>query len=306
MALEFVPEVLTQKNLVLKILGGELLLVELLGIPDLHLIEEMEAGVSVHADVLPFFVRAKENGGSKNALEAVDESAVVGAVFGKAESFQNLGCAFEVDEPIFAPERERRHPDRNEAVLAEWKTVIGVAGDLKDKLSIAALVFQDIFFRSFHGQATQNEGPRTVDKLLLLGRISRAGHFDGLNAAELPFGNDKISPLPLELTQGFARLNDVAGLLHQSPALRDRGAAVLGKEIIQRFFEHVLDAQVAPFEADLLQLPRNGRVKESCDGLLPFPAGRSERRGGRSCLRSFEDGRFSGGSAAGCLHQRTG
>ena len=86
-----------------------------------------------------------------------------------------------------------------------------MSGDLESKLSVAALMEDHPFFRSFDRQAAKDEGAGAVDELLLAGGVRGAGHFNGLGPYQLALGNNEVSPLP------FQTFQDVAGLLHLTP-----------------------------------------------------------------------------------------
>ena len=119
MPFQLIPEILAQENLVLKILGWKLLLVEVLGVPDLHFVKEVKPGSVVHGSWAAFLTGPEKDGGAEDPLETINEAAIVRAILGQCERLQNLGCALEVNEAIFLPQGQRGNPDRNEAVLAE-------------------------------------------------------------------------------------------------------------------------------------------------------------------------------------------
>ena len=82
MPFELVPEGLAEENVVLEIVGRKLLLIEVLGVPDLHAVEEMKAGVVIHGTVALVLLGAEKDGGAEDAAEAVDEASVLAAIFG--------------------------------------------------------------------------------------------------------------------------------------------------------------------------------------------------------------------------------
>ncbi|MGA2078026.1 MAG: HEAT repeat domain-containing protein [Terriglobia bacterium] len=121
--------------------SGSAVLVE----PEMNFIEEVKSRPVNQLAAARLVLRAKEDGGSKDALEALHHAVVVAAILGKAEELQHLGGAIEVNGPAFLPEGEGGHPDRDEAILAEGNGVIGVRDNLKEEVPIAALVKELVF-----------------------------------------------------------------------------------------------------------------------------------------------------------------
>jgi hypothetical protein len=111
----------------------------------MNFIEEVKSRPVNQLAAARLVLRAKEDGGSKDALEALHHAVVVAAILGKAEELQHLGGAIEVNGPAFLPEGEGGHPDRDEAILAEGNGVIGVRDNLKEEVPIAALVKELVF-----------------------------------------------------------------------------------------------------------------------------------------------------------------
>jgi hypothetical protein len=73
-------------------------------------------------------------------LEALHHAPVIAATLGETEELQDLRSAIELDGAAILPEGERRHPNRNKAVLAEGQTKVGMPDDMKDETPVAALV----------------------------------------------------------------------------------------------------------------------------------------------------------------------
>jgi len=89
------------------------------GEPEMNFIKEVETRPVDQTAAARLVLRAKEDGGSKDASESLHHAPVIPAILGETEELQHLGSALEVDGAVLLPEGERRHPNRNKAVLAE-------------------------------------------------------------------------------------------------------------------------------------------------------------------------------------------
>ena len=127
-------------------------------------------------------VRAKEDGGREDALESLYDPAVMAAVFREAEEVQHSSRAVEVDSPALLLDRERCDPDGNQPVLAEGQTELGVPGDFKEELSVAASVGQLTFGRRAKWKPAEDERSGVVGEFLAAVRARLA---DQANAFEL-------------------------------------------------------------------------------------------------------------------------
>lgn len=105
--------------------------------PELNAIEEMEPSPVNDWSGLSLVIGSEENCGAEEPLEAVDEAAVVRAVFGKMEEVEHLGGGIEMKFAGFLPQRERRYPDGDETVLAEREPKIRMSDDVEKESAIA-------------------------------------------------------------------------------------------------------------------------------------------------------------------------
>ena len=64
-------------------------------------------------------VGTEEDGRGEYTLKCLHHAPVITTIFGELEEFEYLSGAVETDGPTFLSERERRHPDRDEAILAK-------------------------------------------------------------------------------------------------------------------------------------------------------------------------------------------
>ena len=78
----------------------------------------------------------KEDRRCKDALECLDNPPVVTAVLGQVKEVEHLSGAVETNGTALLLYGERRYPNRNEAVLAEGKTKLGMARDLEEELPV--------------------------------------------------------------------------------------------------------------------------------------------------------------------------
>lgn len=105
-------------------------------IPKLHVIEEMKTRPVDHWVGIRLFFSSEEDRGAENALERFGHTPIVKSVFGQAEEVEHLGGGIKMNLAGFLPDGERGHPDRDQAVLAERKTELGMSDDLKEEITI--------------------------------------------------------------------------------------------------------------------------------------------------------------------------
>lgn len=87
--------------------------------PELHAIQKMEVAPINDRRGPRLFFDSEENRRAEEALEAFDQAAVVGTVFGKVEEFEHLRGRIEMNFTRFLAQSERGDPDREEAILPE-------------------------------------------------------------------------------------------------------------------------------------------------------------------------------------------
>lgn len=64
------------------------------------------------------------------------------------------------------PDGERGHPDRDQAVLAEWQAEFGMADDLKEEMAVEAGMGSLVSRRSSQWDTTENKRPGVEGKFL--------------------------------------------------------------------------------------------------------------------------------------------
>ena len=128
------------------------------GEPEVEAIEEVETRPIDQPGTGWLLFGAEEDGRGKDALEALDDAAVIAAVLGKPEELQHLGGAFETYGAALLPEREGGNPDRDEAILAEGQAEVGMTYDVEEEISVAALVAELIFRQRPERDAAQYKG----------------------------------------------------------------------------------------------------------------------------------------------------
>src|SRR5215831_14572460 len=95
--------------------------------------------------------------GNHVALILSFDSAVVEAIRLEAEESEHLRDALKADDPAFLFQGERCNPNRDEPILTEGQTVVGVAEYLKEKFAAVPRVCELIFQWAAQGQTAQNE-----------------------------------------------------------------------------------------------------------------------------------------------------
>ena len=81
--------------------------------PKPHPIKKMEPLAVEDFSAHSFFIGTEEHAGSKDALESLDEAAVVNAVFWKLQELKQLSGSLEVNGTALLLYCQRRDPDRN-------------------------------------------------------------------------------------------------------------------------------------------------------------------------------------------------
>jgi hypothetical protein len=152
--------------------------------PKSKAVEEVKACPVRNAVSSRLIVGAEEDGRREDPLEALDDAAVVAAVFGKAEEVQHPGGTVEVDTPTPLLDSERRDSDGNQPVLAERQTKLGMACNLKKELPIAPRVGELTFGRGAKGKTTEHERASVVGKGLLAAVPFVTDEGDGFELAE--------------------------------------------------------------------------------------------------------------------------
>jgi hypothetical protein len=127
----------------------------------------------------------EEDRGGEDAMEALHNSAVMAAILGEPEEVQHLSSAFEMDDPAFLLNGERRYPDGNEAVLAEGQAEFRVASDIEKESAVAARVNELRAGWPPKRNPAENEGTGIVSKLLLAILPFLADEGDGLKLTKL-------------------------------------------------------------------------------------------------------------------------
>ena len=134
--------------------------------PEAQAIKKVKAS---HIDDCRFFrslLCTKENRGRKDTLESFDHAAIVGAVFGQAKEFQDLGGRFEVDRTGLLFHRESSDPDGNQAVLAVRQIESGMSRDFEREAAVTPCLNELVARRSAQGNAAEDEGPGIETQVL--------------------------------------------------------------------------------------------------------------------------------------------
>lgn len=88
----------------------------------------------------------------------------------------------------FLPDGERGHPDRDEAVLAEWQAEFGMADDLKEESAVAASMRSLASGRTAQRYTAEDERPGMEGKFLFAIVTLLADETDNLDLPQLAFG----------------------------------------------------------------------------------------------------------------------
>lgn len=134
--------------------------------PELDPIEEVKASSINQTATVGLVFSSKEDGGRKDTMEALHDSAIMAAVLGETEKVEHLSGALETDDPALLLNSERRDPDGNETVLAEGQAEFGVSRDIEKESPVASRMNQLVARRLAERNAAKNKGSRVVSKLL--------------------------------------------------------------------------------------------------------------------------------------------
>ena len=138
MLIDLVIEGFTKGDHVPLILNLDTAIVFLSAEPEFHVIEEVEAGPVDELVSGGLIFRPEEDGGGEDTFESVFDSPVVEAIGLEAEEGEHLRGALKADDPAFLFQGERCNPNRDEAILTEGQTVVGVTEYLKEKFAAVA------------------------------------------------------------------------------------------------------------------------------------------------------------------------
>ena len=86
--------------------------------PKPHPIKKMKPPAVEDVATHPFFIGTEEHGSRKDALESLDEAAVMDAVLGKLQELKQLSGSFEVNGTALLLHCQRRDPDGYQAILS--------------------------------------------------------------------------------------------------------------------------------------------------------------------------------------------
>jgi len=125
--------------------------------PELHAIEKMEPGEVEALATGPIFIGAEEDAGRKDALETLDEPAVVNAVLWKLQELEQLGGSLKVNGTALLLHGQRRDPDRNQAILAKGQTKTLMGDDLQKELAVLTTMNQLLGRGAAQGEAAEHE-----------------------------------------------------------------------------------------------------------------------------------------------------
>lgn len=134
--------------------------------PEFHAVEEVEPGPVDHCSRFGLLFSSEKDCGAEDPLEAIDNAAIVRAVFRKAEEIKHLSCGVKMNLAGFLPDCKRCDPDGDQAVLAEGQTELGMPDDLKEETTVAPSMGGLALRRPSQGNTTKDKRPRIKGKFL--------------------------------------------------------------------------------------------------------------------------------------------
>jgi hypothetical protein len=109
----------------------------------------------------------EENRRSEDPLERAHEPAILCSTLLHAERVQHLRCAAEADHPTPLFDRKRGEKNRHEPVLTPGQAVSWMAGHLKKKLPVPALMQELARQRPLYREPAENEWTRSEPEILV-------------------------------------------------------------------------------------------------------------------------------------------
>ena len=169
-------------------------LIRLAVVPNLRLTKKSEAPALYRLCRRAYLVGAEEDGRAQDAFESADQPPVFFPAFVHAKSLQHLTGTAKPNDRASLLDSQRCEEYGHDPVLAERHAKIGVTGDLKQKLAIAASVNELSLGETAHRQATKHERPGTETQRLIRLFPLDANEFDSLDfclsSAGRPLGPD--------------------------------------------------------------------------------------------------------------------
>jgi hypothetical protein len=155
-------------------------------------VEEVKPTAIPHLLPLVWRVRPEVDRAGEDPFETVDQPAVMRAVAWEVELLQNLGRGPKQNRLTFLSNRQRRDPDRDQAVLPERQPVIRVRDHVELESAVAAGVLQRSRRRPPDRETAQNKGPGVERQCLLIPVPILADQLDGFDSLLLPPGHEQI------------------------------------------------------------------------------------------------------------------
>src|SRR5215475_13528855 len=109
-------------------------------IPNLGLAEEIESGPLDDARSRPQRIGPEENRGAEDALKGGNQPSIFPAAFTHAKDVQHFGRRLETNRWRFLLNGERGQENGNKPVLSERHAIIGMSGNLQDKVAVSSFI----------------------------------------------------------------------------------------------------------------------------------------------------------------------
>ena len=128
-------------------------------------------------------MRPEEDRRCEDSLESLNNPPVVTAVRSKTEKVEHLNGGFKVDNATLLLYGERSHPDRNQSVLSERHSILGMSRDLEKETPVPSRMGQLTGWGSTERHPTEDKRPGVKGEFLLSMVSLLARKMDGF---ELP------------------------------------------------------------------------------------------------------------------------
>ena len=127
--------------------------------PELHAIKEVNPTPVEDGAGGSLAISAEEDARRKDALETLDDAAVVKTVFGQLNKIEYLSGGTKMNLAALLPDSQRSSPKWDQPILTKGQSIVGMGDQLKRKFAVASGIGKFSLLWSTQGHSAQNERP---------------------------------------------------------------------------------------------------------------------------------------------------
>jgi hypothetical protein len=155
--------------------------------PKVNAIEKMKARRIDQPIGIRTILRAEEDRGCEDSLEALNHSPIMTTIGCKTEEIKHPKGSFKVDGAAFLLHGESGYPNGDQPILAEGQAILGVRRDLQKELSVLSRMGQLTGWWAAERQAAEDKRSSMESESLLPHVALLAGKVDRFELPEPPF-----------------------------------------------------------------------------------------------------------------------